>query len=130
MAKAMRHSGNASTFKNLGEINEKPSMTVPNMSLSVNEILQRFANGQSMTKLANHEYHGDDYYPDPRTLDLVDIQNIAEENDAKIKELEKSLNEKRQAARREQWKQRNPEAYEAYKNQIKKDEAEEIKPVE
>lgn len=57
-----------------------PSLTIPDQSLSIKEILQRYARNQPL-HISNFEpiYDGDDNeLPDPRTLDLVERQEMAE----------------------------------------------------
>lgn len=57
-----------------------PSLTIPDQSLSIKEILARYARNQPL-HVAHYEpiYDGEDNeLPDPRTMDLVDRAEMAE----------------------------------------------------
>lgn len=69
---------NADFFPVQGEVNTKPSLTIPDQTLPIREILARFAKGLPVG-VKTPVYEGEDNdLPDPRTLDLVDIQNMQE----------------------------------------------------
>lgn len=71
------------------EINTLPSETVPNETMTIRQILERHVSGLAMPKERSPIYHDeteDMYVPDPRTLDLVDIQELAEKNDQMAKD--------------------------------------------
>jgi len=72
----------------VGEINDQPDMTVPDMSMSIREIMLRYASGQPLSLNTHLHYGGDEYYPDPREMDLTDIDDLKERNALRIKELE------------------------------------------
>lgn len=76
-----------------GEVNTLPSETVPDMSMSVNEILTRFAQGRPLSVSNNLHYTGDDYTPDVRTMDLVELEEMRRANAERINELNKKLEE-------------------------------------
>lgn len=61
-----------------GEINNEPSLTVPDQSLTVSEILSRFTRGLPVSGARIPIYDVDDDMPDPRTMDLADRQSYAE----------------------------------------------------
>ncbi len=72
---------NANKFAKNYEVNNKPSMTVPDQALSVREILSRFARGIPVEQHAviyEDVDTPDDFLPDPRTLDLAERQQYAE----------------------------------------------------
>lgn len=80
---------NADFFPVQGEVNTKPSMTIPDQTLPIREILARYAKGLPVS-VKTPIYEGEDNnLPDPRTLDLVDIQNLKEQVKEEIKELGK-----------------------------------------
>lgn len=92
-----------------GEINDEPSMTQPDQSMSMQEILRRYASGIPMDSIAKIPiYDGDeDEMPDPRTLDLADIEAIKAANQADISILqEKAKNEAENASKDTQGNQR------------------------
>lgn len=85
-----------------GEINDEPSMTQPDQTMSMAEILRRYASGIPMDSIAKIPiYEGDDdEMPDVRTLDLADIEAIKDANQADLLILqEKAKNEAENAAK-------------------------------
>lgn len=88
-------------FKNIlhylpykGEVNNQPSLTVPDQTLSMREILSRHARGLPYDSF-NPVYHGDDeYIPNPATLDLVDRQEMAEEISNRVAKIKQTAAEK------------------------------------
>lgn len=76
-----------------GEVNTLPSETVPDMSMSVNEILTRFAQGRPLSVSNNLHYTGDEYTPDVRTMDLVELEEMRRANAERINELNNKLEE-------------------------------------
>lgn len=76
-----------------GEKNSDPSLTVPDMAMSPAEIMRRFAQGRGVPQSPNLVFTGDEYLPDMRTMDLVDIENLTAENQHKIKMLSAQLQE-------------------------------------
>lgn len=67
-----------------GEINDQPSETIPDESMSIREILARFAQGLSVGGGRTPIYDEDDDFPDPRTLDLAEIQDLRERYEAEL----------------------------------------------
>lgn len=55
-----------------GEVNKKPSKTVPDQTMSIREILTRYAHGLPIEAGKVPIYEGEDYTPDPRHMDLAD----------------------------------------------------------
>lgn len=74
-----------------GEVNNNPSMTVPDMSLSVQEILQRYAQGRPLSVSSNLHFTGDDYTPDVRKMDLTELEDMRRQNAERINELQQKL---------------------------------------
>lgn len=90
------------TFKNhynsepeLGEINDLPDETVPDQSMSVSEILRRFANGLPLGGERVPLYEGDDDPFDGVNPAKLDISEIRDMQDAIADELH-GLNKKQQ----------------------------------
>lgn len=69
---------NAEAFPTIGEINRKPSMTVPDQTMSMREILDRFARGLPLGGMKTPIFDEDDDMPDMRTLDLAERQELSE----------------------------------------------------
>lgn len=63
------------------EIFRKPGLTVPDQTMSIKEIMERFARGIPMENIAKVPiYDGEEnQLPDAKTLDLSEIQQLAEE---------------------------------------------------
>lgn len=69
---------NAEFFPVRGERNNKPSLTIPDQTLPIREILARFSKGLPVgVKVPIYEGE-DNTLPDPKTLDLVDLQEMQE----------------------------------------------------
>lgn len=77
-------------FKNIinyteyqGEKNTQASQTIPDQAMSIKTILERYARGLPIEQFKPHyDDEGvteDDYLPDPRTLDLAERQELAEQ---------------------------------------------------
>ena len=66
-----------------GEVNTLPSMTIPDQTMSIRTIVDRYAKGLPASAFTPI-YEGEDFYmPDPKTLDLVDraelLENVKQE---------------------------------------------------
>lgn len=103
----------------------QPSMTVPDQSMNMREIMDRFAKGLPLpdqkTELWDEESDG----IDPRTLDLVDLQEIKMKNSSRLKDLEvKHEDEKKKHQERKQKEKEDSEKslFEKFKNSLKGDD--------
>jgi len=75
----VKNSLNARHFPTHKEINNLPSMTIPDQSLKIKEILVRYAQGLPMH--SNHQtpiYNGEGYLPDFKTMDISEIADMRE----------------------------------------------------
>lgn len=83
------------------EKNDQPSLTIPDQTLTIPEILRRYARGiplDSIVKLPI--YDGEDIYnPDMRTLDLTEQAELIEQRSAELKKLNKELEDGRRVAK-------------------------------
>ncbi|MEM3318711.1 MAG: hypothetical protein QXT80_04105, partial [Thermoplasmatales archaeon] len=75
------------------------SQTVPDMSMSVQEIMMRFASGRPLSFSRNLVFTGDDFTPDLRAMDISEIHELQEENLAHIRQLNDEINERREKRR-------------------------------
>lgn len=75
---------------------EGPKQTVPDQSLSIKEILDRYARGLPLGGQRIPVYEPDNDLPDPRTLDLAERQELAERYTAELLELRERENELKQ----------------------------------
>lgn len=86
----------ARKLTNKGEVNTKPSQTVPNQSLSVKEIITRFTQGRPLP--SNGEpWYTDEYLPNMQTLDLVEIDQVKEAQQQRIDDLTNIINARKAA---------------------------------
>lgn len=95
------------TFKNYfnstpdkGEVNKEPSQTVPDQSLSIRTIMERYARGLPIDNTKTPIYHGDDEIPDLRRLDLSEVQELKEANQRQINNLQNDLAYAQQSAKK------------------------------
>lgn len=79
--------------KQTGEVNNKPSMTIPDQTMSIREILDRYARGLPIEAGKVPIYDGEEYSPDPRYMDLADRQEYMEYAKDQIKAYEQQQNE-------------------------------------
>lgn len=82
-------------FPNRYEVNNGVSLTVPNQALSIKEIMDRFSRGLPINEPVKIPiYHGDDeFYPDPRKMDLAEREMLIEQNRAELESLQKKVKE-------------------------------------
>lgn len=83
---------NAHLFPRVDEKNYQPSLTVPNQSLSIKEILTRYAQGLGVDGIKVPVYNGEeDFDIDVKRLDLAEIQELKEANYQRIADLRKEM---------------------------------------
>lgn len=81
-----------------GERFTLPSCTVPDQTLSIQEIMRRYAKGLPIGGQKVELFDEEDDLPDPRTLDLAERQEYAEIYVAEIKDYNKRQKEAAQKA--------------------------------
>ena len=74
----VKNSINATSFEKRYRIFTDPSMTVPDQSMSIKTILERYARGLPVGGRLDEYYDPEDDLPDPRTLDLAERQELEE----------------------------------------------------
>lgn len=100
---------NAELFPDYGEVNNSPSLTVPDQTMSIPDILNRYAKGLPLDGQKIPIFEGEDSdMPDPRTLDLADRQLLAEEALQELKEIKDRANEKARKNYRDRVKAQKP----------------------
>lgn len=75
-----------------------PSETIPDQSLTIRQILDRYARGlplDAKQPLWDHNADIDDVLPDPRTLDLAERQDFVIQAKAELDEVKAKIAEKR-----------------------------------
>lgn len=83
----IKTSMNANQFAKKYEVNNLPSMTIPDQTMSVKTILERYTRGLPINGF-EPIYDEDDVLPDPRTLDLAERQELASSFKNEIQEIE------------------------------------------
>jgi len=69
------------------EVNSLPSMTIPDQTMSIRTIVDRYTRGLPVTGFTP-VYEGEDFYmPDPRTLDLVERAELLEKTKQEVESL-------------------------------------------
>lgn len=75
-----------------GEVNTQPSQTVPDQTLSLKELLDRYARGLPIVGEKFPIYNGDEEdLPDLKKMDLSEIADLKEKLDKQIKEQQGEL---------------------------------------
>lgn len=86
---------NASEFEKHYEINEGESMTIPDMSYSTRELLNRYAKGLPLDGVRVPIYEGEEPgMPDLTGLDLIDRRRVLEEVEQEILEIKERQRQK------------------------------------
>jgi hypothetical protein len=83
----VKNSLNANTFEKNYKIFTQPSCTVPDQTMSIRTILERYARGLPVGGRLDDYYDEEDTLPDPRTLDLAERQELAEQYKQEINEI-------------------------------------------
>jgi len=76
------------------EVNNEPSETIPDQSMSIRTLLDRYSRGLPISGERTPIWQqGDDFndMPDPRTLDLAERQEYADLYQQELKSLKKTL---------------------------------------
>lgn len=86
---------NANKFARTYEINTQPSMTIPDMTMPLKELLDRFARGLPLEGKIQGEaqYHGDDMPPDLKRMDLTEIDELKQQVAEQILQQKRDLEE-------------------------------------
>lgn len=107
---------NAKEFPKDRETNDLPSLTLPDQTMSMRTILDRYARGLPIGGHKTPIYNGDEDLPELDHMDLAERQELLERNKERIQELrEKAVNESK----------RKKEAVESSKKAVKQKTLEE-----
>jgi len=80
------------------EINDQPSETVPDQTMSIKTILDRYSRGLPIGGQKESYFQEDDEFndlPDPRRLDLAERQEFAQQAADELSALKKEINSKK-----------------------------------
>jgi hypothetical protein len=83
----IKHCLNAKDFPVKGKVCTTPSLTVPDQTMSIRTILERYSRGLPIGGRTDVYYDEEDDLPDPRTLDLAERQELAEQFKNEINEV-------------------------------------------
>lgn len=85
--------------KTIEEVNNLPSETVPDQSMGVKEIMDRYAKGLPISGQRVPIYEGDTEFPDVKHMDLAEIQELQERTAEELEQIkEKQLRWKERQA--------------------------------
>lgn len=92
MEKIIKNSLNAHEFETKGEVNNEPSQTVPDQSMSLRELLIRYAKGLPLEGARTPIWEGEEGFDrDPETLDLAEREELAEKAREELKEINERI---------------------------------------
>lgn len=104
---------NKNEFPDDGEINDMPSMTVPDMAMSMKDIMKRFASGLPIEGERVPFYGGeDDDLPDFSHMDPAELEEYRDRVSQELKELNRGIAEQKEADQRKELERtsaQNPE---------------------
>lgn len=83
----VKNSLNANEFEKKHRKFTMPSLTVPDQTMSIRTILERYSRGLPIGGRLDEYYDEEDVLPDPRTLDLAERQEMAESFKQEIQEI-------------------------------------------
>ncbi len=75
----VKNSINANEFAKNYRVFTQPSLTVPDQTLSIRTILERYSRGLPVGGRSDEYYDEEDDMPDYRSLDLTEIASLQEE---------------------------------------------------
>lgn len=81
---------NGSEYPKNYEVNKLSSMTIPDQTMSIQEILSRYARGLPIEG-KEPVYHGEEYVPDIKTMDLADRQELVEQHREHVDKLNRKF---------------------------------------
>lgn len=93
----IKNSGNAKDFPYKGEVNNQPSETVPDQTMTMREILIRYAKGQPIDGEKTPLWEdGEGYAKDPDTLDLAEREELATQAREELQQLNEKFKTRKQ----------------------------------
>lgn len=85
-----------------GEFNSSPSMTVPDQTLSMRQILDRYTRGlpiDASVRIPEADDAEDEFYPDIAYMDLADVQRLRDDAAERVRELKAKAKSEADAAK-------------------------------
>lgn len=121
---AFKNHFNARQFPKDGEIKtaNEPSMTIPDDTLSIRQIMERHAQGLPTTGTRVPMYDEEDDLPDPRRLDLAEKQELQELFAEELQEIQAREEERTKPKSKKELQQPDPKKEEETPTKENKDE--------
>lgn len=94
--KRIKNSLNATEFPIDGEKHFTASQTVPDQTMSMRQLLDRYARGLPLAGAKDPLYYGEEDLPDLNRLDLAEIQELKEANKQRIADQQADLQRQKQ----------------------------------
>lgn len=92
---------NAEQFPNYYEANKQPSQTVPDQTLSLRTLLDRYAKGLPLSGNPNEpQYFGDEQMPDLNKMDISEIHDLKNAIKSDILQKQQDLHNQQAAAKK------------------------------
>jgi hypothetical protein len=113
-SKKVKNSLNVETFPNNYRTKWSASLTIPDQTMSMRELIERHTSGLTLDvgKTPIYDEDGTSQGINPKTLDLVDFQELSENNVEHIKTLSKKIEDKKALKAAEREKKEALEAFE------------------
>lgn len=92
---------NSKEFKKNYEVNDEPSMTIPDQTMSITEILRRYASGLPISGEKVPIYHDEEDLPEWKTLDLSEKQELKDQIAEDIRQYQVALQEQERKRKKE-----------------------------
>lgn len=99
---------NAPAFPVPGEINNGKSETVPDMSMSIREIMDRYQRGLPLGGAKVPIYDPEDEFPDINTLDYADREALQELHKAEIDQIKSNWQKRADAIKKKKEAPKEP----------------------
>lgn len=114
----IKNSLNAREFPKNYKKNYSPSKTIPDQTLSLRELLDRYARGIPIEGEKTPIYHGDEIeMPDLKTMDLSEIAELRERITADIKEQQEKLQMERYEVDKKEAEKNQRELFKKWKDE-------------
>lgn len=84
-----------------GEVFTEPSMTVPDQALPLKKILSDYTRGVMPSSIRQPEYHGEEYVPDLKSMDLSELAEYMQEVREEVIGLEKEQKRRKSEAEKQ-----------------------------
>ena len=78
-----------------GEVNSQPSMTIPNDTMSLRQMLDRYARGMALPERPLPYYDEENVFPNMAKMDLTERADYLESQKEKVLLLQKQLEDER-----------------------------------